>query len=283
MKNTAAFRGTEVSGINKSIPHKGHRSNIVIVGSTVNSVSGFVVFDCLLVNAAERCVSGGFLIWSMFPLELQLCAAISASAGGLFLSKGCVSKVLVGFFISCSVTQLWLDQRLSPCNTSFALPYVQSHFVHLLFYMCRPFHDSWCLLPELPPRQITGIPYPATFNTLLLSCVCASRGACLQLCVHTCFFSQAGCLNRKSRLTSRRVLFAGFVSLPLSSFFFYSPSQRKRDTVSSAALGDCWWLMHLLLELCLFNASPSLYRMLSMALSAGHVRAFLQQSDTETQ
>lgn len=60
MKNTAAFRGTEVRGINKSIPHKGHRSDIVIVGSTVNSVSGFVVFDCLLVNAAERRVSGGF-------------------------------------------------------------------------------------------------------------------------------------------------------------------------------------------------------------------------------
>lgn len=177
---------------------------------------------------------------------------------------------------------------------------MQSHIVSLLLYV------SLCAGPPMivsltadvschsfPAGKLQAFPTPP----YLIPCCCvrASLGACLQLCVHTCLFSQAGCLNRKSRLTSRRVLFTGFLSLPHSlslsplSFYFFKKYfccwRLRRGNVT------LYLLLHLVTagDSCTYFWStaclmqpPSQYSMLTMALSAGHVGSLSQQSSTHT-
>lgn len=188
---------------------------------------------------------------------------------------------------------------------------MQIHIVSSLWYVHRLSHDSfsssWCLSPQLSPhpcRRITGIPYPNSFNTPsslcpLPACVQAVPHACKCVCAHVLLLT--GVLP-EPEITTLKLLCRGFPlasSSPLTPatpsplhhsvfYFFYiflvlKASQRKRDTISSAALGDCWWLMHLLLEHCLFNAAPSQYSMLAMALSARHAGSLSQQSSALTQ
>lgn len=81
-------------------------------------------------------------------------------------------------------------------------------------------------------------------------------------CTHTCLFSHANTLNQKSQLACHCVIQSVSVLLLSLSFFSYQllcfvvpkANQMKRDTVFSAALADCRWLMHLLLECCLLTA-----------------------------
>lgn len=139
---------------------------------------------------------------------------------------------------------------LPPCS------HLQLHIVSLLlcFFVCRPsngsFSVNWCLLPQLFLQAKYKHPPSSTiFNTVLQpSRVYASPGACLQFSVHTCMFSQAGCLKD----SDVGVLFRGFLSLSLShlllSFFYnsfciYVAESFVEEAWHSIFCCTCWQLV----------------------------------------